>query len=172
MRAHQIHEVLLVDPDDELRAVRALHLQMHGVRVVGTGSAAATLQRLRAGFRPCVVLTDPRASGAAAWGLVDYLHTDSVLSLVPLVLVTHDPVDVMCAHWHGVGECLAIPVLPERWMAAIEGHCRRLGGVPASSAAIRSAAKVRRPVLRRGDPIDHVPADGGPSVLPRLRRLA
>jgi hypothetical protein len=52
MRPHPTHDVLLVDPDLEMRACRAFYLQMRGFRVVGTRAADDTLRQLRAGFRP------------------------------------------------------------------------------------------------------------------------
>jgi len=128
MRPHPTHDVLLVDPDLEMRACRAFYLQMRGFRVVATRAADDTLRELRAGFRPCVVLTDPRTSGAAAWALIDYLRTDSVLATVPLVLVTHDPAQAQQSECHGVRECIAKPATPQSFVAAIERQCRRRSG--------------------------------------------
>src|SRR5215203_6159926 len=101
MTPHPKHEVLLVDPNDDVRECLALYLRLHGCRVVGTRAPDDTLQRLRDGFRPCVVLVDPREPGEAVWGLVDYLRADSVLKRVPLVLVAREPMHVRCAHWRG-----------------------------------------------------------------------
>src|SRR5690349_7680028 len=114
VKPHSTHDVLLVDPDLELRTCRALYLQTRGFRVAGARAADDTLLRLRAGFRPCVVLADPRARGDGLWWLVDYLRSDSVLSTVPLVLVTHDTDQASRAERHGVLECIDPPSEPER----------------------------------------------------------
>ncbi len=144
MRSHPNHQLLLVDPDDDLRACRVLFLRMHGIRTVGAATADGTLQQLRAGFRPCVVVTDPHVAGDAAWPLVDYLRADSVLATVPLVLVTQDPVHVRLAHWHGVRECLPIPVAPQRYLAAIERHCRWRRNLPSADRAAAASPSSRR----------------------------
>jgi DNA-binding NtrC family response regulator len=139
MRAHATHDVLLVDPDLELRACRALYLQMRGFRVAGARAADDTLLRLRAGFRPCVVLADPRTGGHAVWALVDYLRADSVLATVPLVLVARDLDAASCAARHDVHACIDPPSDPERLVAAIERACRRRCGPPFDP--IRSIAR-------------------------------
>jgi DNA-binding NtrC family response regulator len=124
-RRHEIHEVLLVDPDRDVRAALALYLQLRNVRVIGTGTTSDTLQCLREGFRPCVVVTDPRAAGVAGWPLVDYLRTDSVLASVPLILTSSDAMQVRCAHWRGVRECIRKPASPASFLDAIERRCVR-----------------------------------------------
>jgi DNA-binding NtrC family response regulator len=125
MTPHPTHDVLLVDPDEDVRAQLMLFLRLHGCRVIGTRGSDDTLQHLRYGFRPCVVVTDPRAIGAGGWDLVDFLREDSVLARVPLVLATVDPMQLKCAHWRGVRECIAKPVPPARYVDAVERQCRR-----------------------------------------------
>ncbi len=143
MRSHPTHDVLLVDPALEVRAPHALYLQMQGFRVVEASAADDTLRRLRSGCRPCVVLANPRATGNAAWELVDYLHGDSVLATVPLVLFTDDPVHVRSAHWHGVRECLPTPTTPAGVVAAIRRQCRRVRS-DASLLTVPEAPRLRR----------------------------
>ena len=125
MMPHPTHDVLLVDPDDDVRANLTLFLRLHGCRVTGTRGADDTLQHLRYGLRPCVVVTDPRAAGDGGWDLVDYLRADSVLATVPLVLATVDALQLKCAHWRGVRECIAKPAAPARYVDAVERQCRR-----------------------------------------------
>src|SRR5688572_32434864 len=125
MRPHATHEVLVVDPDDDVRACLVLYLRMHGMRTIGTRAEHDTLERLREGFRPCVVFVDPRRAGPGAWELVDYLRTDSVLTTVPLVLVAGEPMLLKSAHWRGVHACVAKPALPASFVAATERQCRR-----------------------------------------------
>jgi DNA-binding NtrC family response regulator len=120
-----MHEVLLVDPDRDVREALALYMQLRNVRVVATAAASDTLQCLREGFRPCVVLTDPRAPGTDAWSLVEYLRTDSVLASVPMILTSSDAMQVRCAHWRGVRECIRKPVSPIAFLDAIERQCQR-----------------------------------------------
>src|SRR5436853_4072861 len=120
MSPHPTHEVLLVDPDDDVRSHLTLFLRLHGCRVVPTRAPDDTLRALRAGFRPCVVLADPRARGTAVWELVDYLRTDSVLAVVPLILIAHEPMHVRGARWRGIRACIAQPAPPAAFVAAIE----------------------------------------------------
>lgn len=171
MKPHPTHEVLLVDPDLEMRACRALYLQMRGIRVVGTRAADDTLRQLRAGFRPCVVLTDPGSTGDRAWELVDYLRRDSVLATVPLVLMTHDSVEAMRSERHGVRECIGRHATPQSFVAAIERQCRRRSGRSFLPSEIdirpRPRGAVRR--LRVHDPV--LPPLPEPAP-PLLRRLA
>src|SRR4051794_14951075 len=123
--AHPTHQVLLIDPEPEIRATRALFLQMHNMTVQTARGSASTLERLRAGFRPCAVVADPRRAGIAAWELVDWLRHDSVLCRVPLVLVCGEALQWKSARWHGVAECLPKPALPASIIAAIERRCMR-----------------------------------------------
>lgn len=162
-RPHSTHEVLVVDPDDDVRACLVLYLRMHGMRTIGTGGEHDTLERLREGFRPCVVFVDPRRVGLEAWELVDYLRNDSVLSAVPLVLVAGEALLVKSASWRGVRECVAKPAAPRSFVSVIERQCRRrwlhrLAG-PAVAPAIVWPPSIRR---GRGDRVD----------VARLRRLA
>ncbi len=124
-RTHATHEVLVVDPDDEVRACLVLYLRMHGARALGTRAEHDTLQCLRKGFRPCVVFVDPRRTGLEAWGLVDYLRSDSVLATVPLVLVAGDGLLLKSARWRGIRECLAKPAAPATFVVTLERQCRR-----------------------------------------------
>lgn len=165
-RPHANHEVLVVDPDDDVRACLVLYLMMHGVRAIGARDEHDTLQRLRAGVRPCVVFVDPRRVGLEAWELVDYLRADSVLATVPLVLVAGEPLLLRSAHWRGVRECVAKPAAPGAFVAALERQCRRRWmhhsagpqHAPAIVRAAPSSVEGRRS-LRRAD-------------AERLRRLA
>jgi DNA-binding NtrC family response regulator len=156
MTPHPTHDVLLVDPDEDVREHLMLFLRLHGCRVIGTRGADDTLQHLRYGFRPCVVVTDPRAVGAGGWDLVDYLHGDSVLATVPLVLATVDVVQQKCAHWRGVRECIAKPADPARYVDAVERQCRRRWRRLERYAPAVLAPGPVTPLLRRHH--EHAPA--------------
>lgn len=124
MAFHPSHNVLVVDPDDDVRDCLVLYLQLHGIPTVGTRGADGTLRALRAGFRPCVVLTDPRGHGADAWDLLAYLRTDSVLSKVPTVLASENAMDRRRALRGGVVATIDKPAPPERWVEVVERECR------------------------------------------------
>jgi DNA-binding NtrC family response regulator len=147
-RPHATHEVLVVDPDDDIRRCLVLYLRMRGVRTLGTSGAHDTLERLRKGFRPCVVFVDPRRVGLAAWEIVDYLRADSVLASVPLVLVAGEPLLVRSAQWRGIRECVEKPAAPPAFVEAIERQCRRGWlhriGRPQTAPAIVRPTPVRR----------------------------
>jgi DNA-binding response OmpR family regulator len=171
MRPHSTHDVLLVDPDLELRGCRALYLQMRGFRVAGARAADDTLLRLRAGFRPCVVLADPRLGGNDMWPLVDYLRADSVLATVPLVLVARDAEQVLSAERHGVHECIDPPSEPEHLVAAIERVCRRRSD--ATHDPFQGAIRPRKTTLLRRLPVPRPSTPAFPEPAPPLlRRLA
>lgn len=168
MRPHPTHDILLVDPDLELRRCRALYLQMRGFRVAGARAADDTLLRLRAGFRPCVMLVDPRRADTTVWDLVDYLRADSVLATVPLVLVTYGAAETVRAEGHGVDECIAPPSEPQRLVAAIERQCRRRSGSPFASS--EGAIRPQNPMLPRRvhAPEAFAPPSPAPPVVRRL----
>jgi len=142
------HAVLVVDPDDDVRACLVLYLRMRGMCTVGASGACDTLERLRAGFRPCVVLVDPRRAGLAAWEIVDYLRSDSVLASVPLVLVAREPLLVKSAQWRGIPACVEKPAVPAAFVDAIERQCRRgwlhqRGGPRTAPALVRPTSVPR-----------------------------
>jgi CheY-like chemotaxis protein len=125
MKANGVHEVLIVDSDNEVRDCLAFFLYLNGCKAVGARTPGETLAPLRAGFRPCVIIADPRRRGAAAWTVVDDLHADSVLANVPLVLVTSEAIDGQHESAHGIRERIAKPADPIEFLAAIDRQCRR-----------------------------------------------
>jgi DNA-binding NtrC family response regulator len=124
MNRHPHHDVLVVDPDRSLAACLTLYLQMNGFRTIATRGHRDTLEALRAGFRPCVVFADPRSSEAGAWEVVDYLRSDSILSRVPLVVVSDCPRLLRRAAHAGIAAVIAKPAPPGRWVDAVERQCR------------------------------------------------
>lgn len=172
-RPHSTHEVLVVDPDDDVRTCLVLYLRMHGMRTVGTGGEHDTLERLREGFRPCMVFVDPRRVGLEAWQLVDYLRNDSVLSAVPLVLVAGEPLLLRSASWRGVRECVAKPAVPRSFVSVIERQCKRrwlhrLARPDVAPAIVRAPSLGRA----RGEGVDVAPLRRFPGRVDVRRRAA
>lgn len=124
MAFHPSHHVLVVDPEDDVRDCLVLYLQLQGFHTLGTRDSSGTLRALRAGFRPCVVLTDPRVHGADGWELLAYVRDDSVLAKVPTVLASANAMDRRRALRRGVVAAIEKPVAPAHWIEVVERECR------------------------------------------------
>ena len=86
------HSVLVVDDDDNLRALYADALEESGHMVAVAVDGAEALDRLQGGSIPCVVLTDVRMPRMDGWELSRAVARDPELASIPVVLVTGDKI--------------------------------------------------------------------------------
>jgi CheY-like chemotaxis protein len=86
------HSVLVVDDDDNVRALYADALEEAGHMVALAVDGADALDRLQGGSIPCVVLTDVRMPRMDGWELSRAVARDPELASIPVVLVTGDKI--------------------------------------------------------------------------------
>ena len=86
------HSVLVVDDDDNVRALYADALEESGHMVAVAVDGAEALDRLQGGSIPCVVLTDVRMPRMDGWELSRAVARDPELASIPVVLVTGDKI--------------------------------------------------------------------------------
>ncbi len=116
-------EVLVVDDDDDLRDAFVALLGMHGYKSAGASSGVGALQRLREGFRPCVVLLDIRMPEMDGWTVWAKMHADPRLAAIPVVLLSGDPDQLRRAEAIGMRNFMRKPVDAEQLLATVARYC-------------------------------------------------
>src|SRR2546423_1899791 len=83
-----MHQVLIVDDNDDARETLAVLLRAHGFQVAPAWSAEDALRHFRDGFRPCTMFLDLRMPGMDGWALYEAMRGDPKLATIPVVVVT------------------------------------------------------------------------------------
>ena len=80
--------VLLVDDDTDVRGALAEVLRDSGYRVETAATGLEALDRLRWGFRPCVILLDLRMQVMTGWDFRTEQQRDASLAGIPVIAMT------------------------------------------------------------------------------------
>jgi CheY-like chemotaxis protein len=103
-------EILLVDDDDELRESIAEGLEGAGFSVTRATDGADALGHLRTSSLPSLVLLDLLMPGMNGWQLCEVMHSDPVLSEIPIVALTATAsMDPESLHLADVADWIAKP---------------------------------------------------------------
>src|SRR5438067_2012131 len=81
-------ELLVVDDDDELRALLAQALQEHGYSVATAPNGRVALDRLRSAALPAAVLLDLNMPTMNGWQFYAAKNADQVLRAVPVIVLS------------------------------------------------------------------------------------
>jgi CheY-like chemotaxis protein len=110
--------ILVVDPDDDARALYRMSLQLNGCSVVeaADGRDALTKALMQP---PALVLTEVRLPFLDGCALCDILRRDRATARIPILVVTADarPTTAERARTAGAGAVLVKPTTPERLLA-------------------------------------------------------
>ena len=114
--------VLIVEDDEDFRALMREALEMEGFRVreAHDGQEALAVLRASEGSR-CLVLLDLMMPGMTGWEFVAAVRSDLRLRGTPIVVTTVVPED---APW-AVGEILQKPFDLETLVHVVERYCSR-----------------------------------------------
>jgi CheY-like chemotaxis protein len=121
--AHQ-HQLLLVDDDDDFRTAMTTALELEGYAVVSADSAAAALDAMTAGVRPCLLLLDIQMAEQTGWGLWERMRIDPALAQIPVVLLSGEQQDRRHARARGIRDVLVKPIGVEQIAPLLTEHCR------------------------------------------------
>jgi CheY-like chemotaxis protein len=116
--------VLVVDDDDELRELIALHLNASGYETLEAGDGVAALQLLREGPPLSLMLLDLRMPRMNGLELLDRLRTEQALDGIPVVVLTGDNQAGIQAIASGARDFLRKPVSPEELVATVHRYER------------------------------------------------
>jgi CheY-like chemotaxis protein len=116
--------VLVVDDDDELRELIALHLNASGYETLEAGDGVAALQLLREGRPLSLMLLDLRMPRMNGLELLDQLRTEHALDGIPVVVLTGDNQAGIQAIASGARDFLRKPVSPEELVATVHRYER------------------------------------------------
>jgi CheY-like chemotaxis protein len=88
--------VLVVDDDDDCRAVLAFVLESAGYEVVAANGGAQALGALAAGLRPLAIALDLMMPGVDGYRVLERLRASPELSRIPVVVVSASLVGLEC----------------------------------------------------------------------------
>jgi DNA-binding response OmpR family regulator len=114
-RAH----VLLVEDDESLRSILALHLASKGFRVAEAASAEDAAAQVADGLVPALVLLDLNLPGQTGW---EFLRTESLAGAgyPPVVVTTATPVQPSRLREFNIAGYLPKPFSVETLVATVE----------------------------------------------------
>ncbi len=112
--------VLIVEDDEDIRELVGMALTVHGFRATGVADGEAAWAALRGAPPPALILVDlmmPKMDGAA---LVRAMHSDPVLSKIPVVVLSGNPAARAQAEALHADGCLMKPVELDELVATVE----------------------------------------------------
>jgi CheY-like chemotaxis protein len=115
-------EVLVVEDDDDVREALLLLLDNEGVHAVGAADGRDALDRIKAGFRPSLILLDLMMPVMDGERFLRARKADPELASIPVVVVSAmqrmrvDPVEL------DIDEMIPKPVNPTRVLAAVRQY--------------------------------------------------
>jgi CheY-like chemotaxis protein len=121
---HFLKPILIIDDDDDLRESLVEHIANEGFTIEAVSSGREALDKLRWGFRPCVILLDLQMQGMTGWDFRAEQKRDHELSTIPVVAMTGG-----YSKWREVDDfaaCLRKPVDPVNLCRQLKRFC--LGG--------------------------------------------
>lgn len=119
---HQ-HLLLLVDDDDDFRTALTTALELEGYVVASADSAAAALEQMTGGLRPCLMLLDIQMADETGWALWERMRVDAVLAHIPVVLLSGERQDRRHARARGIRDVLLKPIDAREIAPLLAQHC-------------------------------------------------
>jgi CheY-like chemotaxis protein len=116
--------VLVVDDDDELRELIALHLNASGYDTIEAGDGVAALNLLLERRPLSLMLLDLRMPRMNGLELLERLREEQVLDGIPVVVLTGDNQAGIQAIASGARDFLRKPVSPEELVATVHRYER------------------------------------------------
>ena len=166
--------ILVVDPDDDARALYRTSLQLNGYSVIEASDGRDALTK--ALFQPlALVLTEVRLPFLDGCALCDILRRDRATARVPILVVTADarPTTAQRARTAGAAAVLVKPTTPERLLAETgrlldprEGTAGAATGTTA--AALTDSSPARRPESRMSKSFARFMTTTPPAAPPQL----
>ena len=117
------HHVLIVEDDDDLRAVVATILQSEGYPVIEAEHGLAALEKLRAGADICLILLDLFMPAMNGWAFRQQQLSDPAIADIPVVVMTADADAARQASTLGVVASMTKPVDFERLLRVVDQYC-------------------------------------------------
>lgn len=120
----EIHRILVVEDDVDLRDSICMLLELEGFVAIGVGNGQEALDYLSAHPIPCVILLDlmmPKMNGPEF--RVRQL-ADAALATVPTVVLSAVPPDQQQLEVKAAADYLSKPVRPAQLTQVVRKHCR------------------------------------------------
>jgi CheY-like chemotaxis protein len=103
-------DVMIVEDDDDIRAMMALVLEVGGFEVIEASNGVEALRLLREGPLPALVLLDLMMPGLNGADVLTRIRHDPRLAHLAVVVVSGDSNAHRLARNHGADACLFKPV--------------------------------------------------------------
>ena len=117
------HPILIVEDDGDTREVMKVFLELHGYTVDVASDGAEGLSKLRAGFRPCLILLDLMMPEKNGFQFRVEQIMDPVLAEIPVVVYSGDPEAFAHGAVLGAVAHLDKPVDMDKLLNVVKGHC-------------------------------------------------
>lgn len=117
-----MHQVLVVDDEDDVRDAIATLLRVEGFDVAAASGVEDAYRQIRQGLRPCLVLLDLHMPGLDGWVFIDRMANERCLADVPVVIVS-GKVDQQARAVARGYDFLVKPMDPQTIITAVECHC-------------------------------------------------
>jgi DNA-binding NtrC family response regulator len=151
--------ILIVEDKDSLRTMLEEMLKAEGLTVTGIGSGAQAVERLRAGEKVDLVLTDWRLPGADGLAVLDAaIALDPTLPV--LVMTAFGSIETaVAAMKHGAEDFITKPVEPDLLRLLVKRAIERRAQSRASLLFAEASSKTLPPIVGESAAIRSVRAD-------------
>jgi CheY-like chemotaxis protein len=121
--ADEVHCVLVVEDDPDIREAMTLILEGAGYTVCGAEHGADALARLRGGLGPCVILLDLTMPVMDGWAFCEETEKDPALAALPIVVVSAVPPKAIRDSSVRAVARLTKPLDVTKLLVEVERHC-------------------------------------------------
>ncbi|WP_415062757.1 response regulator transcription factor [Bdellovibrio sp.] len=128
-------QVLVVEDEQEIRELMALHLLRQGYRVTESASAEEALNELNRNGNYQLFVLDWMLPGLSGVDIVDKVKAKNPQASVLMVTAKAEPQDIVAGLERGADDYMTKPFNPSVFIARVKALLRRAqGGSPATSA--------------------------------------
>ncbi len=117
--------ILVVDDEPAIRQMLEIKLGHHGFPTVAAGSVKETMEILRSGVRPCLVLLDIMMPGLTGWDLIERLTREPMLADIPIKFMSANPIAIQAYRRAGGARIslLPKPLDQQRLLLVARAYC-------------------------------------------------
>jgi CheY-like chemotaxis protein len=115
--------ILLVEDENDIRTEIAELLRDEGFEVVEAADGSEALDKLRRGFRPCLILLDLMLPHVDGWEFRDQQMKDPLLANIPVVVLSGVRHLTDETRNLAVDAFLAKPFDAEQLLAVVQSYC-------------------------------------------------
>ena len=120
-------KILVVEDNDDVRAMMAVTLELEGHEVSTAVNGRDALNKLRHGHRPCVILLDLMMPVMNGWEFRQEIEDDPMLRAVPVVIISATTAELI--HRTEAAAYLPKPLNMDQLLHVVGGFCGDCAGI-------------------------------------------